>query len=135
LRLESEIAPEVPFILVGDTVRLQQILVNLISNAIKFTAEGMVKVRLYCPDADHWALQVSDTGAGIPVEAQTYIFEPFRQVDGSMTREYAGTGLGLSIVKQLTTLMGGGITLASAAGQGSAFTIFLPIQFTQKEVI
>jgi PAS domain S-box-containing protein len=135
LSLMGEIAPNVPFTLAGDTVRLQQILVNLISNAIKFTAAGTVQVRLYCPDAGHWALQVSDTGAGIPVEAQTYIFEPFRQVDGSMTRENAGTGLGLSIVKQLTTLMGGQITLVSAAGQGSTFTIFLPIQLIQKEVV
>jgi len=112
---------------------LQQILVNLISNAIKFTPAGAVRLRLYCPDADHWALQVFDTGFGIPGEAQIYIFEPFRQVDGSVTRAHAGTGLGLSIVKQLTTLMGGEITLESEVGRGSTFTVSLPLQPIQEK--
>jgi signal transduction histidine kinase len=72
-------------------------------------------------------MQVSDTGPGIPVEAQSYIFEPFRQVDGSITRVHAGAGLGLSIVKQLTILMGGQITLESEVGRGSTFTVQLPL--------
>jgi signal transduction histidine kinase len=135
LSLTSNIAPDVPATLAGDPVRLQQILVNLISNAIKFTPAGAVWVRLYCPDANRWALQVSDTGSGIPVEAQSYIFEPFRQVDGSMTREQAGTGLGLSIVKQLTTLMKGEIILESAPGQGSTFAIVLPMQPIEEKMI
>jgi signal transduction histidine kinase len=134
LSLTADIAANVPATLSGDTVRLQQILVNLVSNAIKFTPAGAVQVRLYCPDARHWTLQVADTGAGIPVEAQAYIFEPFRQVDGSMTRKHAGTGLGLSIVKQLTSLMGGEITLESAVGQGSIFTIVLPVQPIQEKI-
>lgn len=69
-----------------------------------------------------------DTGVGIPTEAQSYIFEPFRQVDGSPTRQHSGTGLGLAIVKQVTTLLGGQITLRSQVGEGSTFTVLLPIE-------
>jgi PAS domain S-box-containing protein len=134
LSLTGDLAPAMPVMLTGDVIRLQQILVNLISNAIKFTAAGGVQVRFYHPNADHWAIQISDTGTGIPVEAQTYIFEPFRQVDGSITREHTGTGLGLSIVKQLTGLMGGEITLDSTIGQGSTFTIVLPIQPIEEKI-
>jgi signal transduction histidine kinase len=112
-----------------DQVRFQQILVNLVGNAVKFTPTGTVRVCFYRPDLAHWALQVSDTGPGIPIEAQAYIFEPFRQVDGSPTRRHGGAGLGLSIVKQLTTLMGGQITLESEIGQGSVFTITFPLDF------
>jgi PAS domain S-box-containing protein len=127
LTLTTDIAADVPGILSGDSARLQQILVNLVSNAIKFTQTGGVRVCLYRPDPAHWAMQVSDTGPGIPVEAQSYIFEPFRQVDGSITRVHAGAGLGLSIVKQLTILMGGQITLESEVGRGSTFTVQLPL--------
>jgi signal transduction histidine kinase len=135
LTLNAEIDDNMPVILFGDSARVQQILVNLISNAIKFTETGTIQVRLCQPDSVHWAIQVSDTGPGIPVEAQAYIFEPFRQVDGSMTREHSGTGLGLSIVKQLTTLMGGQITLESEVGQGSTFTVLLPLHPAQEKVI
>ncbi|MFN8453150.1 MAG: ATP-binding protein [Anaerolineae bacterium] len=130
LTLTTEIAPDLPATLFGDPDRLQQIIINLVSNAIKFTEWGTVQVRLYSPDSHHWALQVSDTGIGIPQEAQTYIFEPFRQVDGSITRGQGGSGLGLSIVKQLTTLMGGQLRLESEVGHGSSFTILLPLQLT-----
>ncbi len=121
-----------PDILLGDPQRLNQILVNLVGNAIKFTDQGYVRVRAYRSDEDHWALQVSDTGAGIPKEAHSYIFEAFRQVDDPITRKYTGSGLGLSIVKQLTTLMGGEITLVSDVGQGSTFTIILPLNPIQE---
>jgi signal transduction histidine kinase len=70
---------------------------------------------------------VSDTGVGIPEEAREYIFDPFRQVDSSMTREHKGTGMGLAIVKQLAHLMGGSVSLESALGQGSTFTVLLPL--------
>jgi signal transduction histidine kinase len=93
-----------------------------------------VQVRLYCPDAGHWALQVSDTGPGIPAEAQIYIFEPFRQVDGSITRVHTGAGLGLSIVKQLATLMKAHITLESSVGEGSSFTVLLPLEPIQEKI-
>jgi signal transduction histidine kinase len=132
--LTINIASEVPVILSGDEGRLQQILVNLVSNAIKFTQAGAVQVHIYCPDAAHWAMQVTDTGPGIPGEAHEYIFEPFRQVDGSVTRHYIGTGLGLSIVKQLTTLMAGRITLESQVGQGSTFTVLLPLLPLQEKI-
>jgi signal transduction histidine kinase len=121
------VEPEVPFSLNGDAYRLEQILMNLVSNAIKFTASGTIQVRIYCPDALHWAMQVTDTGPGIPGEAQTQIFEPFWQVDGSPTRVHVGTGLGLSIVKQLTMLMDGQISLESKIGQGSTFTVLFPL--------
>jgi signal transduction histidine kinase len=118
----------------GDQNRLQQILVNLASNAIKFTGSGRVQIRLYRPDLNHWAIAVSDTGPGIPTEAQAYIFEPFQQVDGSVTREHVGTGLGLSIVKQLVNLMEGQITLESEVGQGSAFTVLLPLHTVEEKL-
>jgi PAS domain S-box-containing protein len=127
LAFHTTIAPDLPPALLGDEARLRQMLVNLIGNAIKFTTAGGVQVRFTCPDREHWAMEVADTGCGIPPEAFPYIFEPFRQVDGSMTREHRGTGLGLSIVKALTELMGGIITLQSEVDHGSTFTITLPL--------
>jgi PAS domain S-box-containing protein len=127
LELTSDIADDVPAEVVGDRQRVSQIVVNLIGNALKFTREGGVRVGAYRPDADHWALAVSDTGIGIPEEAQSHIFEPFRRADESPTREYRGAGLGLSIVKQLVTMMDGEIKLESESGKGSIFTIILPL--------
>jgi signal transduction histidine kinase len=135
LALNADISSNVPATLFGDLTRLQQILMNLVSNAIKFTQQGRVQVSLFCPDPQHWAIQVADTGVGIPAEAQAYIFEPFRQVDGSVTRGQPGTGLGLSIVKQLTTLMGGQIKLKSEVGHGSIFTVILPLKSVQPQVV
>jgi signal transduction histidine kinase len=127
LELVTTIDPNLPKTLYGDEQRLRQILYNLIGNAIKFTKNGEIMVRLYSTNEDEWAMQVSDTGLGIPKEAQEYIFEPFRQVDPSSTFENRGTGLGLSITKQLVDLMHGRITLESEVGKGSTFTIFLPM--------
>jgi PAS domain S-box-containing protein len=127
LKLSTSIADDVPVRLFGDRQRLHQILINLINNAIKFTEQGSVDMRIYMPDPTHWALEVSDTGVGIPEEAQSYIFDPFRQVDESATREYGGAGLGLSIVKQLIDLMEGEIKLESEVDQGSTFTVVLPL--------
>ncbi|MEM7030639.1 MAG: sensor histidine kinase [Chloroflexota bacterium] len=123
LKLLVEVNPNVPELVKGDQERIQQIVVNLISNAIKFTEQGNVKVKIYGSDDDHWYIAVSDTGPGIPDEIQAVIFEPFQQVDSSETRTHRGVGLGLSIVKQLVGLMQGQITLDSAIGQGSTFTI------------
>jgi signal transduction histidine kinase len=132
LTLISSIQPDVPQSLRGDRQRLQQILVNLAGNAIKFTKTGEVRIEIFCPDAAHWAMRVADTGVGIPLEAQDYIFEPFRQVDNAITRENRGTGLGLSITKQLVELMGGQITLESELNKGSCFTVVLPYNTEQK---
>jgi PAS domain S-box-containing protein len=133
LELISHVADDVPDTLVGDRQRLHQILVNLVGNAVKFTQEGTVSVRVYRPDASCWALAVSDTGPGISKDAQSYIFEPFRHADESLTREYTGAGLGLTIVKQLVELMEGEITLESDVGVGSTFTIVLPIEPTGED--
>jgi PAS domain S-box-containing protein len=133
LELTCHIADDVPDELPSDQQRLHQILVNLVNNAIKFTEQGGVDVHIYRPDRDHWAIDVSDTGPGIPPEAQSYIFDAFRQVDGSVTRVHTGFGLGLSIVKQLTVLMGGDIRLASELGSGSTFTVVLPLTPIQEE--
>ncbi|HNB53824.1 MAG TPA: ATP-binding protein, partial [Anaerolineales bacterium] len=131
LTLTTALAPELPDTLIGDPARLQQILINLIGNAIKFTPAGTIAVRMYPLDATRWAIDVQDTGPGIPLHAQQYIFEPFRQVDGTMTREHGGTGLGLSIAKRLTELMGGEISLMSEIDQGSTFTVLLPLHIPE----
>jgi PAS domain S-box-containing protein len=133
LALNCEVDPAVPATLCGDPERLQQILINLVGNAIKFTEHGSVSVHLYRPDDTHWAMRVADTGAGIPPEAKAYIFEPFRQVDSTLTRLHRGTGLGLSIVKQLVTLMDGQITLESELGRGSTFTTTLPLVLSEEQ--
>jgi PAS domain S-box-containing protein len=134
LELLTDVAPDMPATLSGDLYWLQQILANLVSNAIKFTERGTIRVYIYQADEAFWAIQVSDTGCGIPAEAQSYIFDAFRQVDGAATRkQHTGSGLGLSIVKQLTTIMGGQITLTSEVGKGSTFTVLLPLKPMQQE--
>jgi PAS domain S-box-containing protein len=130
--LTWHVAADVPKTLHGDPQRLHQILLNLASNALKFTQQGSVGVRVFCPDPAHWALEVADTGVGIPPEAQASVFEPFKQVDSSDTRQYSGVGLGLSIVKKLVDLMHGTIILVSAPGQGSTFTVTLPLTLNQE---
>jgi signal transduction histidine kinase len=127
LAFSTSLEPGVPSDLYGDQRRLEQILINLIGNAIKFTKHGEVCVRLYQAGPQHWAMQVRDTGVGIPKDAQELIFEPFRQVNNAVTHENRGTGLGLSITRQLVELMEGRITLESEVGRGSSFTITLPI--------
>nr|MBA2404305.1 response regulator [Bdellovibrionales bacterium] len=109
-----------------DRQRLDQILKNLISNALKFTEKGSVKIRLCNHSKGHIAFEVNDTGIGIPKEQQAIIFEAFRQADGTTNRKYGGTGLGLSISRDLAKLLGGSIEVESAAGKGSRFTLILP---------
>ena len=127
LQLSTAVEDGIPAEIIGDERRLRQIMINLLGNAIKFTRAGGVSIRLLRPTPEHWAIQVQDTGIGIPREAQAYIFEPFRQVNSTITRDNRGVGLGLSITKQLVDLMGGRVTLESEPGKGSTFTIFLPI--------
>ena len=130
LDVVTHIAPTLPSTLQGDPQRLLQILINLVSNAVKFTDHGAISVKLDRPDAIHWSMQVSDTGIGIPPDDQAQVFELFHQADGSATRQHGGAGLGLSIVQQLVTLMGGAIELDSVVGQGSTFTVTLPLNDT-----
>jgi signal transduction histidine kinase len=127
LVLTSDLDTDLPEQLQGDPVRINQMITNLTSNSIKFTKEGEVSVRFYLYSKNQWAMEVSDTGPGIPKEVQKDIFEPFRQADGSISSKYGGTGLGLSIVKHLTSLMEGRILVKSKVGEGSTFTIILPI--------
>jgi signal transduction histidine kinase/DNA-binding response OmpR family regulator/integral membrane sensor domain MASE1 len=125
LELLCEIAPEVPEVVEGDSGRLRQILVNLLGNAIKFTAEGevAVKVELRAEEGGNLLLHftVSDTGVGIPPEKQKLIFDPFSQADTSTTRKYGGTGLGLTISSRLVAMMGGQMWLESEVGRGAQF--------------
>lgn len=111
----------------SDPGRLQQILYNLLSNALKFTPEGgLVELKMGHLDDENIFVKVRDTGIGIPAEQLTHVFERFSQLDGSMTREYSGTGLGLSISKELVEILGGRIEVASELGRGSEFTVILP---------
>jgi len=127
VQLTSEIDDNVPEILNGDAARLQQILVNLVNNAVKFTDQGSVRVRLFFVSEDTWGMEVSDTGHGIPEAELPFIFETFHQVDSAATRVHGGFGLGLSIVKQLVNLMNGTIKVQSKMNEGSTFIINLPL--------
>jgi signal transduction histidine kinase len=109
-----------------DGAKLKQILTNLVSNAIKFTARGRVDVTIRSEPAGGCTIAVRDTGIGIKAEDMKIIFEEFRQVDGSYTREFGGTGLGLAIARRFAELLGGQITVESKVGVGSTFTIHLP---------
>jgi PAS domain S-box-containing protein len=133
LELVSQIESDMPDEITGDAQRLQQVLVNLANNAVKFTEKGTVKVSIYKATDKRWAFDVADTGRGISPEDQKYIFDPFRQVDGTATRSQGGIGLGLAIVKRLVELMGGRIFIKSALGQGSVFTVILPFEPPKKE--
>lgn len=126
LLLNVDIDEDMPPTLFGDKTKVSQILSNLLLNAIKFTDTGRIEVRFCKVDDKNWQFDVSDTGIGIPKEAQGIIFEPFRQADESMTRKYGGLGLGLSVARELATLMGGSITVESELGKGSRFTVTLP---------
>ncbi len=123
LSLTLTIAQDIPVTLHGDPHRLRQILTNLISNALKFTATGRIAISaaLEPGSTGQVRIEVSDTGIGIPQGAQARIFDSFAQADGSTTRKYGGTGLGLAIVKQLVGMMGGHMGLTSVPGEGSTF--------------
>ena len=126
LELVCDVQPDVPDALVGDAGRLRQVLLNLVGNAIKFTEEGEVVVRVEvagepAPEEVSVRFAVSDTGIGIPPDKQEKVFRAFEQEDTSTTRRYGGTGLGLSIAARLVALMGGTITVQSEPGRGSTF--------------
>ncbi|WP_298235710.1 CHASE domain-containing protein [uncultured Azohydromonas sp.] len=129
-------APEDPLVLRGDPLRLKQVLLNLLSNALKFTEVGSVTLRVRAmPGAARRVLlrlDVIDTGIGIAPELQARIFEAFTQADSSTTRRFGGTGLGLSIVRRLVKMMEGELTLDSTPDQGSTFTVMLPMEVAQE---
>ncbi len=118
---------DLPTEIVGDRQRLEQIALNLASNAVKFTEEGGVTLTVQRADDKQWEIVVSDTGVGIPPHAQEVIFEKFRQVDGTSRRAYGGTGLGLAITRELALLMDGSVRVKSTPGEGSTFTVTLPL--------
>jgi CheY-like chemotaxis protein len=121
----TEVEAQVPAAIATDPTRLQQILKNLISNALKFTERGGVSLRVRRA-GDRVAFDVKDTGIGIPREQHGVIFEAFRQADGTTSRKYGGTGLGLSISRDLARRLGADLTLDSAPGRGSTFTVVVP---------
>ena len=132
LELRCEVRPEVPPSVVGDPLRLGQVLLNLIGNAIKFTESGLVAVEISVASAGESGVvlefSVRDTGIGIAADKQQTIFEAFSQADGSMSRRFGGTGLGLTICSRLVRLMGGNIRVQSRLGEGSCFRFSVPLQ-------
>ncbi|WP_119070956.1 sensor histidine kinase [Aggregatilinea lenta] len=115
-----------PATILSDKNKLEQIIVNLLSNAIKFTEHGGVTIKVSGEADKTLVIEITDTGIGIPDDAQSSIFDPFRQVDGSLKRKYSGTGLGLSITKRLVEALEGTISIKSQVGIGSTFTVVLP---------
>lgn len=129
LAFNFDIAQDVPATIYTDSLRLQQIMKNLLSNAFKFTEKGWVNFQIKRALNREWLMfVVSDSGIGISAEKQAVIFEAFRQADGTTSRKYGGTGLGLSISRELSLLLGGYINLDSREGYGSTFALYLPIE-------
>ena len=133
LALKWEIEPGTPERIDTDAQRLGQIIKNLLSNALKFTERGEIRLRVFAID-DGIGFAVRDTGIGIAAEQIDIIFEAFRQADGSTHRKYGGTGLGLSISRDLARLLGGDLTVQSTAGEGSVFTLVLPRVYVEGAV-
>ena len=127
LGFEVSVDPEVPMVLYGDEVRIKQIIINLLNNAVKYTSKGHVELRVESKDIDEdiveLGISVSDTGMGIKKEDIPFLFDAFKRVDAGKNRHIEGTGLGLSIVKQLVELMDGTISVNSVYGEGSTFTV------------
>ncbi len=139
VQIDYASSPELPPVVVGDPVRLNQILLNLASNAVKFTHQGRVSLSAaparISGDEVRIVFVVSDTGIGIPREKLDVIFDVFAQASSDTTRRYGGTGLGLSIVKQLTEMQGGSVHVESREGKGSAFSVILPFRLADAEAL
>lgn len=133
LQLQLEPADDLPDKIKGDPLRFRQIMLNLVGNAIKFTEQGQITVTARLPTPEPGAppllrIEVTDSGIGIPVELQSRIFDPFEQADNSTTRTFGGSGLGLAISRRLAALMGGSIRVTSEPGNGSCFSLELPLE-------
>eukprot|EP00698_Gefionella_okellyi_P007203 TRINITY_DN1747_c1_g6_i1.p1 TRINITY_DN1747_c1_g6~~TRINITY_DN1747_c1_g6_i1.p1 ORF type:complete len:921 (-),score=251.04 TRINITY_DN1747_c1_g6_i1:266-3028(-) len=127
LDFHLHIADDVPRVVIGDSLRLQQILVNLLSNAVKFTSSGAVTLAVSMVSASTFAFDIIDTGIGISPAMLKLLFNPFTQADSSTTRRFGGSGLGLAISRRLAKLMGGDITVFSQEGQGSRFSVHVKL--------
>ena len=128
LALRYEVAEAIP-VVQTDGEKLRRILINLAGNALKFTQQGGVVIRINPDDGNNIKIEVQDTGIGIAADQFETIFQPFRQVDSGISREYGGTGLGLAITRSLTEMLGGEISVHSVCGEGSVFTVTLPLEF------
>ncbi len=128
LNLKVNIEDNVSQYVFGDNKRLEQVLLNVIGNSVKFTDHGEINIWVHCSDCGETVFEVKDTGIGIPKEKHDLIFSPFSQADSSTTRKYGGTGLGLSICKQLVEAMGGKISLQSEIGVGTSISISIPLE-------
>jgi CheY-like chemotaxis protein/signal transduction histidine kinase len=149
LAFEVSLGADLPTAIESDPQRVQQIIKNFLSNAFKFTETGRVQMDIYHPDelpknyqvecglepAQTVAFSITDTGIGITLEQQKIVFEAFQQADGSISRKYGGTGLGLSISRELSIRLGGFIALNSKPGKGSTFTLYLPVEREQGQVV
>jgi CheY-like chemotaxis protein len=139
LNFDVVVEEDVPPALIGDPYRLNQILFNLVGNALKFTASGTVSVRASVEQNSgtnvYIKFNVTDSGIGIPKEKQDKIFDSFTQANADTTRKYGGTGLGLAITKNLTLLQGGSIHLTSEVGRGTSFCVIIPYSLGHKEII
>jgi signal transduction histidine kinase len=130
LQLIKQVEPDLPAIVV-DQEKLKQILMNFLSNAVKFTEKGSIKVTA-SRQGNELVIVVTDTGIGIPEHALQRVFDEFRQVDDSRTRQRGGTGLGLSISRHLARLMGGDVIVESAVGVGSTFSVSIPLRLPEQ---
>ncbi|MCL6702287.1 response regulator [Pseudomonas sp. T1.Ur] len=131
LDFDVQVQPDAPAMLYTDRQRLEQVLKNLLSNAVKFTEHGSVRLNVAGQPGGGIAFMVRDSGIGIAADQQQSIFEAFRQADGTTNRRYGGTGLGLSISRDLAMLLGGSISVTSAPGQGSEFTLAMPGRYVE----
>jgi signal transduction histidine kinase len=131
LTVTSRLSPEAPM-MVSDRQKVKQVIVNLLSNALKFTHQGGIEIGVdFDAKAQLSSIAVADSGIGIAPEHHDQIFEDFRQVDDSPSRQYGGTGLGLAICRRLASALGGRITVQSNVGEGSTFTLTIPVEAPQ----
>jgi len=137
LQLQDSLDPRTPYLLHGDPHKLRQVIINLVGNAIKFTEQGFITVRVHPRELDDNSallrFEVTDTGIGIPPESQAAIFDPFTQADDSVSRSYGGTGLGTTICKNIVELMGGEIGIQSTPGVGTTFWFDIPFTAVSRQ--